>query len=220
MNQAAVISGPLRGYGAPHGRPGGDHPADLVPVATGKAGDPFPYNPAKAKSLLTSHGWKVVPDGVSHLREPGQVRARDQEGHRAQLQLPVRDRDVLDLTSEMTQLQSNAAAIGIKLNLQPKPFNQVTALAAGNCVVAKLSCKWDMANYGVGWSFAPDYLPTGDELFQTGAVANSGGYSQQDQRRADPEDPDQRRQPGHVQLAGLPGHPAADDVAAQRRPTR
>jgi peptide/nickel transport system substrate-binding protein len=42
---------------------------------------------------------------------------------------------------------------------------------------AKLSCKWDMANYGVGWSFTPDYLPTGDELFQSGAVANAGGYS-------------------------------------------
>src|SRR5581483_4373469 len=64
------------------------------------------------------------------------------------------------LTSEMTQLQSNAAAV-----------------AAGNCVVAKLSCQWDMANYGVGWSFTPHYLPTGDELFQSGAVANSGGYS-------------------------------------------
>jgi peptide/nickel transport system substrate-binding protein len=26
------------------------------------------------------------------------------------------------------------------------------------------------------WSFAPDFLPTGEELFQCGAVANSGGY--------------------------------------------
>jgi peptide/nickel transport system substrate-binding protein len=59
----------------------------------------------------------------------------------------------------------------------PKPFNQVTALAGGNCVVIKAPCDWDMANWGGGWSFAPDYLPTGEELFITGAVANSGGYS-------------------------------------------
>ena len=70
----------------------------------------------------------------------------------------------------MTQLQSNAAAVGIKLNLQPKPFNQVTALAAGNCVVAKIPCNWDMANWGGGWSFAPDYSPTGETLFQCGAM--------------------------------------------------
>ena len=77
----------------------------------------------------------------------------------------------------MTQLQSTAASIGIRLNLEPKPFDQVTALAAGNCVVFKIPCNWDMADWGAGWSYAPDYLPTGEELFQTGAVANSGGYS-------------------------------------------
>jgi peptide/nickel transport system substrate-binding protein len=81
------------------------------------------------------------------------------------------------ITAEMTQLQSNAAALGIKLNLEPKPFNQVTALAAGNCVVAKIPCNWDLANWGGGWSFAPDYLPTGETLFLSGAIANSGGYT-------------------------------------------
>jgi peptide/nickel transport system substrate-binding protein len=34
-----------------------------------------------------------------------------------------------------------------------------------------------MGNWGGGWSFAPDYLPTGEELFASGAVANSGGYA-------------------------------------------
>ena len=52
----------------------------------------------------------------------------------------------------------------------------MTALAAGNCVVAKIPCNWDMANWGGGWSFAPDYQPTGETLFMCGAIANSGGY--------------------------------------------
>jgi len=43
-------------------------------------------------------------------------------------------------------------------------------------VVAKLPCNWDMADWGLGWSFYPDVLPTGDTLFLCGAVANSGGY--------------------------------------------
>jgi len=52
----------------------------------------------------------------------------------------------------------------------------VTALAAGNCVVAKIPCDWDMADWGGGWSFAPDYLPTGETLFLCGSIAHSGGY--------------------------------------------
>jgi peptide/nickel transport system substrate-binding protein len=76
----------------------------------------------------------------------------------------------------MQQLQSNASLVGIKITLEPKPFNQVTALAAGNCVVAKIPCDWDIANWGGGWTFAPDYSPTGETLFTCGAIANSGGY--------------------------------------------
>ena len=180
MNQAAVISGPLRGYGAPTVGPVAATPVTQWLSGTGKAGDPFPYNPGKAKSLLTSHGWKVVPSGVSTCVKPGTAAADCgagiTKGTGLSFNFPYYN-GTSWITSEMTQLQSNAATIGIKLNLQPKPFDQVTALAAGNCVVAKIPCNWDMANWGGGWSFAPDYLPTGEELFQSGAVANSGGYS-------------------------------------------
>jgi peptide/nickel transport system substrate-binding protein len=34
-----------------------------------------------------------------------------------------------------------------------------------------------MANWGGGWIFAPDYYPSGEPLFQTGAGSNSGSYS-------------------------------------------
>jgi peptide/nickel transport system substrate-binding protein len=78
--------------------------------------------------------------------------------------------------SEMDQLQSNASLVGIKLTLVPKPFADVISEVGGNCVVTKVPCNWDMGNWGFGWSFSPDYLPTGDELFMCGAVANSGGY--------------------------------------------
>ena len=79
--------------------------------------------------------------------------------------------------SEMTQLQSSGASIGIRLNLEPKPFNQVLAIAGGNCKVARLPCNWDVADWGLGWSFSPDYLPTGEELFLSTDPANSSGYS-------------------------------------------
>ena len=176
MNQAAVISGPLRGYGALTVGPVAATPVTQFLSGTGKAGDPYPYNPGKAKSLLAGNGWNVVPNGVTTCTDPAKCGPGITKGTGLSFTLPYAT-GISWINSEMTQLQSNAATIGIKLNLKPEPFDQVTALAAGNCKVAKIPCNWDMANWGGGWSFAPDYLPTGEELFQSGAVANSGGYT-------------------------------------------
>jgi peptide/nickel transport system substrate-binding protein len=71
MNQKAIISGPLRGYGALTVGPVAATPATKWLSSTGRAGDPYPYNPTKAKQLLTSHGWKVTPGGTSTCAKPG-----------------------------------------------------------------------------------------------------------------------------------------------------
>jgi peptide/nickel transport system substrate-binding protein len=176
MNQAAVIKGPLRGYGVLTVGPVGSTPASkfLSPQAK-QGGDPFPYNPGKAKSLLASHGWKVVPQGVSTCVDPAKCGPGIKQGQGLSFNF-LYATGLAWVASQMLQLQSNAALVGIKLNLEPKPTTEVTTVAGGNCVVAKLPCNWDMANYGYGWTFAPDFLPTGDELFLCGVVANIAGY--------------------------------------------
>jgi peptide/nickel transport system substrate-binding protein len=176
MNQKAIIDGPLRGYGAYTVGPVGTYPATSYLSSQGKAGDPFPYNPTKAKDLLTSHGWNVVPNGVTTCTDPSLCGPGIAKGHQLVYTLPYAT-GTNWIEQEMTQLQSNASLIGIKINLEPKPFDQVTAIGAPNCVVAKTSCDWDMANWGGGWSFVPDYYPSGETLFLSGAGANSGGYS-------------------------------------------
>ena len=176
MNQTAVIRGALHGYGVPTVGPVASNPVTSFLSPQRKAGNPYPFSPAKAKKLLTSHGWNVAPNGVTTCTEPARCGPGISQGTELSFNLPYAT-GVGWITAEMTQLQANAASVGIRLNLQPKPFDQVTAIAAGNCVVARLSCNWDIANWGGGWTFAPDYLPTGEQLFQTGAVANSGGYS-------------------------------------------
>ena len=215
MNQAAVIAGPLKGYGVPTVGPVGSYPVTPYLSATGKQGDPFPYNPTKAKSLLTSHGWTIVGRGrVVH--RPGQVRPGHQAGPALSFTLPYATGTTW-IEQEMTQLQSNASQIGIKLNLEPKPFDQVTAIAAGNCVVAKISCNWDMGNWGGGWTFAPDYYPSGETLFLSGSGANSGGYTNaQNDSLINSTLTSSSLQP-LLQLAGLPGHPDPGDLAAERR---
>jgi len=175
MNQEAIIKGPLRGYAEPTVGPVAATPATDWLSAKGKQGEPYPYDPAKAKSLLASHGWTVVANGVSTCADPAQCGPGITKGTALNFNF-VFESGVGWVTSEMTQLQSAGSLVGIKLNLQPKPFADVISTAGGNCVVIKAPCNWDLANWGFGWSFSPDYLPTGDELFMCGAVANSGGY--------------------------------------------
>jgi peptide/nickel transport system substrate-binding protein len=175
LDQNAVIKGPLRGYGVPTVGPVGSTPGTQFLSAQGKAGNPFPYNPGKAKSLLTSHGWKVVPNGVSTCTNPSLCGPGIKKGQGLNFSFMYAT-GLSWLTSEMAELQSNAATLGIKLNLETKPADALGAIAGGNCVAAKLPCNWDMANFGLGWTFSPDYLPTGEELFMCGVAANYGGY--------------------------------------------
>jgi peptide/nickel transport system substrate-binding protein len=176
VDQQAVINGPLRGYGKYTVGPVGTYPTTQYLSPTGQQGDPFPYNPTKAKTLLTDNGWHVVPNGTTTCTDPAKCGAGVKQGQQLSFNLPYATGTTW-IQQEMTELQSNADGVGIKLTLEPKPFNQVTAIAGGNCVVTKSSCAWDMANWGGGWTFVPDYDPTGETLFLTGSGANSGGYT-------------------------------------------
>jgi peptide/nickel transport system substrate-binding protein len=180
MNQASVISGPLRGYGQITAGPVGSYPPTSYLSSQLKAGDQFPFNPTKAKSLLADNGWKVNAGGVSTCVKPGTAAGDCGAGITAGSALNfsfVYASGIQWIAQEMAQLQSNAATIGIKLNLQPKPFAQVTGLAAANCVAAKTPCNWDFGDWGLGWTFAPDYYPSGETLFSSGSIANSSGYT-------------------------------------------
>jgi peptide/nickel transport system substrate-binding protein len=179
MDQNADLAGPLKGYGTTQNGPVGSYPATSFLSPLGHKGVTFPYNPAKAKALLTSHGWSVVPSGTTTCAKPGTAAGDCGAGITKGSALNFNftyDNGLTWVSQELLQVQSSAATVGIKLNLKPEPFDDVVSASAGNCVVAKIPCDWDMADWGLGWSFAPDYLPTGETLFLCGAIANSSGY--------------------------------------------
>jgi peptide/nickel transport system substrate-binding protein len=80
------------------------------------------------------------------------------------------------VTLAMQQLQSSATKVGINIDLQGAPFNTVIGTAIP-CDAGKPDCNWEMGNWGGGWVFAPDFYPTGEQIFGTGAGSNVGSFS-------------------------------------------
>jgi peptide/nickel transport system substrate-binding protein len=175
MNQEGVVSGPLRGYGSVSVGPVGNVPVTKFLSPQGRKGVPYPFSIAKAKALLSSHGWQVVSGGLSSCVDPAKCGPGIAKGKTLSFNFSYAT-GFGWLAQEMADLQSNATQVGIRLNLQPKPITQVLATSVVNCVVGKISCDWDMANY-LGTTYSPDYLPTGELTYMTGATINPGGYS-------------------------------------------
>jgi peptide/nickel transport system substrate-binding protein len=175
LNQRAVIDGPLHGYGTPTVGPVGNTPVTRFLSPELRSGNPFPFDPATARSLLTSHGWKVVPKTAATCVAPARCGRGIRSGHRLVFNLPYVGGTGW-IAQEMTRFRSSALLAGIQINLRPESFGLIAAMAAGNCKVARLPCNWDLANWGSGWLFGPDFAPTGETLFKCGAIANSGGY--------------------------------------------
>ncbi len=182
MNQAAIIEGPLHGYGKVSTGEVGDYPVTNYLSPTGKKGDPFPYNPIQARNLLADHGWKVNPAGISTCDNPGAGLAQCGAGIKPGAQLTV---NIIYATgsawveSALLQLKSNASDVGINITLTPATFDALLGEVFGGCGTATTykSCPWQIADWGEGWSYVPDYLPTGDELFQSNAASNVGHFA-------------------------------------------
>jgi peptide/nickel transport system substrate-binding protein len=144
-----------------------------------KAGGPYPYDPAKAVSLLTAHGWKVAPGGTSTCQRPGtgagECGAGIAAGQPLSFQLLYSSgRATTD--EQEAAIQSWEEQAGIKLALKPEPFNTLVG-ELGVCTASShpaSTCGWQLADVG----YDPyNMYPAGSSLFNTGGVNNMGGYS-------------------------------------------
>lgn len=176
-DQNSIIKASAKGYGVIT-----DGPVPLVPpnsplISSVEKNAPYPFSVANAKKYLTDNGWAVVAGGTSTCAKPGtgagECGAGIAAGAKLVFSLPYASGNQT-ITTAMQSLKSNAAQVGIQLDITPQPFNTVT----GNTVPCSgATCTWEMGNWGGGWVYAPDYYPTGELLWQTGAGSNSGSYS-------------------------------------------
>ncbi len=150
--------------------PGGTNPL----VSSYAKHDPYPYSVSAAKRLLTSHGWRVVPNGVSTCQNPGTGPNQCGAGIRrgAPLQFTLLSQVSSPLNAAITQLlKSTFSLAGIDLTLHI--VNSSTELTLeGNCIGTS-TCAWQL-NYSMefwpwGW---PDWYPTGSEPFGCGSSSN------------------------------------------------
>ena len=184
VDQEGVISGPLHGYGVVSTGPVGNVPKTRYLSAQAESGDKYALNPSAAAKLLSAHGWTVRPGHQTICTSPGTGPAEcgAHIGRGQPLSFSINyDGAISWVASAVRELVSNAAEVGMTITAEDGTFNSVTGmLSQPNCAgstTTHSSCTWDILNWGGGWSYSPDFLPTGEELFQTGSGANYGGYN-------------------------------------------
>jgi peptide/nickel transport system substrate-binding protein len=179
IDRPLIVSKIYGGYSDPGNGP--------VPVSYGqqwdtaleKAGGPYPYDPAKAITLLKAHGWKVTPGGEDSCQKPGSGAGECGTGITAGegLGFTLVYSSGTATTDEMNaDIQSTEELAGIKLALKAEPFNTISS-TTGPCNASAhpaATCGWQMLEYG----YNPYSLdPNGAGLFNTDGVSNYGGYS-------------------------------------------
>jgi peptide/nickel transport system substrate-binding protein len=177
INQPQIISQVYQGFASPDYGPVPSAPASTY-LDNYVKNDPYKFNPTAAKTLLTSHGWTVKSGQPATCTRPGSGSGQCGAGVKAGMKLSI-NMDYASgnesLDQEMQGIKSTMAQAGIVLNLSQAPFDQVISESVA-CKPTQASCKWEMDNWGGGWSYSMDHLPNGDVIFGSGGGDNFGSY--------------------------------------------
>jgi peptide/nickel transport system substrate-binding protein len=139
-------------------------------LTSADASDLYPFSISAARSLLTSHGWKIPSSGPAVCTSPGSGPHNCGAGVPAGKKLTFTLLYVSGSTylqQEMEVYKSDAARAGIVVSLSSAPFNTVTSRVIGTCpTVSKSSaCSWQIGNWGAGFSASIDAYPSGELIF-------------------------------------------------------
>ncbi len=178
INQSSIIHDVYKGYAYPTYGPVPTQPPNPF-VSPFEKDNPYPYSVKAARQLLTAHGWTVRSSGTSTCSQPGTGPTDCGAGIRRGLPLTLTIQyatGTVTADQEMQAVESAFSLVGIRVTLRPVPFDQSVAIAPCNPKTGN-NCQWALDWDGGGWSYSPDFYPTGGEIFLTGAGANKGGYS-------------------------------------------
>ena len=145
----------------------------------------YPYNPAKAAQLLTSHGWAVKPGGTTTCASPGtgptQCGAGVEAGAPLNLNLLIYSGQEQQ-QQQMTAYKTAAATVGINISLQT---NVNVFAAAPACTASQASCSWQIADWGGGIYTPPNGYPVEAGYFDCNGNNNHENYCDPQQDKLD-----------------------------------
>jgi peptide/nickel transport system substrate-binding protein len=178
FDQPGIIKLIFRGYAIPGSGPAPSTPPGnqwIPPAQTqNNSQGPYPFSIAKAKSLLTSHGWSEA-GGVMTCQDPAKCGTGIKQGQQARFTFNYTTGNAA-VTAQWQSYKSDASKAGIDINLVGQTFNTIIGQSAP-CSPMGPKCAVQVFAYG-GWGYAgPGFEPTGEPLFATGAGSNSGNYS-------------------------------------------
>ena len=175
ITQKLYIDRLEKGYGVP------DYGA--VPVwprnpysSAYEASNPYPYSPGHARELLKSHGWKVVPNGVSTCTKPGKGAGHCGAGIRAgaKFEFTMRYASGTAAIKNVTVAErSSWEQAGIRMNLIAQSFDTIV----GASTPCPHGCSWQFAAVGLGWDYGGTTYPSGQELFAKDAQSNYPSFT-------------------------------------------
>jgi peptide/nickel transport system substrate-binding protein len=178
FDQVGIDKAIYRGYAVPNSGPAPNLPPgnQWQPAAQrlNNSQGPYPFSVAKAKSLLTSHGWGMQ-GGTMVCQDPSKCGTGIKKGQQAKFTF-VYATGQASVTAQWQAYKSDASKAGIDINLVGQTFNTIIGESAP-CKPMGPKCNIQVFAFG-GWAYnGPGFEPTGEPLFATGAGSNSGNYS-------------------------------------------
>jgi peptide/nickel transport system substrate-binding protein len=147
-------------------------------VSAAQKENPYPFSTAKAKALLTNHGWSERHGVMVCVRpgtSPSQCGASVAAGTAFRMQVLSQSGSTVT-DNMMSAIQSSLARTGIGLSITTAPVNSVLTRTP-QCTAGQAICKWQLSFFGTAGSWYFPAYPTGDSLFQTAGGSNFGSYS-------------------------------------------
>ncbi|MEI8126393.1 MAG: ABC transporter substrate-binding protein [Actinomycetota bacterium] len=177
VDQVNLVKKLYNGYGVP-----GYGPIPTFPVNAFSGGlvNHYPFNPKAGIALLQAHGWNTNVYPAACVT-PAKCGAGIAKGDLLKLTYkygsgsPTQDAQMAIETSAWTSM-------GFKIDLSTDISTNIANLCTSGAGSAPTSGNpqgngdWQICQYG-GWLYAPDYYPSGELLFYTGALSNPGMYS-------------------------------------------
>jgi peptide/nickel transport system substrate-binding protein len=170
FNQASVLRSAEENYGVIGYSP---LPTAASSTLSKVPTNPYVFNATAAKALLTSHGWTEAAT-VMTCTSPGtaatECGANVALGTTLTFSLMYVTGDpVVDDTVDA--MVSDWAAIGVDVTATANTFNNL----ATACTVGS-GTAWSMCWSGTPWTYQPNFYPSGEQTFLSGANSNWGGY--------------------------------------------